>query len=115
MSAPGVYCDEDVDRRIVDAIGNLYPCTSVRQEGLASQAVPDETVFDYAQDMGAIFVIYNRNDFLALAKRFFERDRAHRGVLIVTRRRDWRQERDRILDALASFDAEEWRDRICIV
>ncbi len=51
---------------------------------IGRRSLPDEEQLRSAASEGRIFVIRNRNDFLALTAEFYRRSEPHAGVLIIT-------------------------------
>ncbi len=51
------------------------------------RGLADEDVFEHAQAAGRSLVTYNRDDFLALDRRFRRENRSHNGIVILSPRR----------------------------
>ena len=63
----------------------------------------DSDLFAAAQDDERALVTYNRDDFLAIVRRYAEEAREHHGLLIVHPKRHPNDQFTRLADALDSF------------
>ena len=78
------YLDEDLPPRIA-VIARPQGLDVITSHECGRNGLPDEEQLRLAAEEGRCFVTRNRDDFLRLTQQFFESQRPHAGVLIVSR------------------------------
>jgi uncharacterized protein with PIN domain len=80
-----LYLDEDVHVRVARIIrGHGYEVHTARGEGMLGTTDAEQLAF--AATQGMVLVTHNRVDFEVLARRYFEEDRSHSGIVCAVRR-----------------------------
>lgn len=79
------YLDEDLSPRVAEILRRLG-CEARSTQEAGNRGADDEWQLEYAARIRYVLVTRNRNDFIALTAQFFEEDRPHGGVLIVSHR-----------------------------
>lgn len=78
------YLDEDLPPSVAQIARNQgLDVTSVHEEGRHGLSDPEQ--LEHAAAEGRVLVTRNRNDFIELTRRAFQRASPHGGVLVVTR------------------------------
>ncbi|WP_022836549.1 DUF5615 family PIN-like protein [Salisaeta longa] len=105
-----LYLDEDVHVRIVDIVrGRGYRACTTRDEGMLGRSDAEQLAFAAEQEM--MLVTHNRTDFEKLARRYFEEERTHAGIICAFRRSPYECAL-RLISLLNSRTAEEFKDQL---
>jgi Domain of unknown function (DUF5615) len=79
-----VYLDEDVDVLVASLLHSRgFQATTAKQAGQLGKT--DAEQLEYATSQRSAILTHNRNDFAALAREYFEREKQHYGIIIAVR------------------------------
>jgi hypothetical protein len=105
-----LYLDEDVDIIIADFVrSHGFNATTTSFEGNKGRS--DIAQLSFASERRLTLLTHNRHDFELLAKKYFELQRDHYGIIVAVQRPPFEIAR-RLLSILNNFSADEFKNQI---
>lgn len=108
-----LYLDEDVSVLVAELL-RVRGFTAQTTQDAARKNTEDEEQLAYAVSQGRALLTHNRDDFAALAHRYFADGRKHYGIIIAVRRPPQEIAR-RVMTILNQTTAHEMEDQVIYI